>query len=602
MRARRTSRTGGADVADGAGRTGGAVGAGGPGGVVAACRRAAGLTVASLVPSAATGALATACGVGLLATSGWLITRSATRPPVFVVSVAVGAVQAFALGRGLVRYLQRLQVHDLALRVLGRLRLRLFDDLEPRVPGGLPDGGRGAVLQAVVADADTVANGLAQGVTAAVDVVAAIAFGVLVAVAVSPLLAGVLAAGSLLAVATALAGARTGRRQELAEAARRTELAATVVDTLASARELVALGREDLVAARLADVAQRSVAGARRQGVLSGLARGATTWVAGAGLLAVVAVGSAAPPAERPSGVLLAMVVFASLATFDQVVALPGVLADTGPAGAAARRLGALGELPLPTRDDPPVAPGVVDGDPAPVSGEAAGAELAGLWALGTDGRPVLRDVGLRVGAGRRVALTGPSGAGKSSVLHTLVHFLEPARGTARVADRDVRSLRRTELAALVGWLGEEPHVFAATVADNLRLARPDADDAACVDVLQRVGLGPWLQGLPDGLATRLGTGGRGVSAGERQRLGLARALLAGGGVLLLDEPTAHVDPLTAGPLLDDLLGAAGPERSVLLVSHDDDVGARVDAVVTMDAGRVTGRRPGHRPRAPTGR
>jgi ABC-type transport system involved in cytochrome bd biosynthesis fused ATPase/permease subunit len=134
--------------------------------------------------------------------------------------------------------------------------------------------------------------------------------------------------------------------------------------------------------------------------------------------------------------------------------------------------------------------------------------------------------------------------------------------------------------------MAETTHVFAASLADNLRLAAPDAGDAALIGALRRAGLETWFASLPDRLATVLGAGGRPMSAGERQRLGLARTLLAGGDVLALDEPTAHIDPASSADVLAELVGAAG-SRAVLVVSHEPDLGRLVDEIVTLDAGRV---------------
>lgn len=547
------------------------------GGVLAACRRASSLPARRLAPSVATGALSSACAIGLLATSGWLITRASTRPPVFVISVAVGAVQAFALGRGLFRYLQRLRVHDLALGVIGGLRLRLFDDVEPLVPGGLPAGGDGAVLSAFVSDTELVAQGLAQGTTAAVDVTASVVLGVLVAALVAPRPALVLAAAAVATVGVALVAGRLGRHQAEVEADLRAELAATVVDAVRGARELAAYGRRDVVEAELAAVRRRAMAAARRQGLVGGLGRAATTWVAGAGLVAVVGVGLAGQRADHLSGVLLAVAVFAALATFDQLVAVPAVLADTGAAGAAARRLARLAGRPVPAVE--PDRPAVPPTGPV-------GATLDELVVAGSGGRHLLDGVTLQVPPGRRVAMVGPSGAGKTTAVRTLLHFLDPVAGRAAVGGVDVRDLRRVDLAGQVGWMAEDTHLFAAPLGDNLRIARPAATDDDCVGVLARVGLGPWFAGLPDGLGTALGAGGRAVSAGERQRLGMARALLADTPVLVLDEPTAHVDPSSSGRLLGELLDAA-EERAVLVVSHEPDIAAHVDQVVSLRAGRV---------------
>jgi ABC-type transport system involved in cytochrome bd biosynthesis fused ATPase/permease subunit len=158
--------------------------------------------------------------------------------------------------------------------------------------------------------------------------------------------------------------------------------------------------------------------------------------------------------------------------------------------------------------------------------------------------------------------------------------------------------MTREGIATLAGWVPEETHVFAASVAGNLRLARPSATVLECLAALDRVGLRPWSDGLPGGLATRLGAGGLPMSGGEQQRLGLARALLAGPSVLLLDEPTAHLDPATGDRVLRELLDAAG-ERSVLVVSHDQAISQHVDSVVALDDGRVARVSPGGRPGRP---
>jgi ABC-type transport system involved in cytochrome bd biosynthesis fused ATPase/permease subunit len=189
----------------------------------------------------------------------------------------------------------------------------------------------------------------------------------------------------------------------------------------------------------------------------------------------------------------------------------------------------------------------------------------------------------------------GASGSGKTSAVHALLHFVACSAGHASLGGVDVGDMTREGIARLAGWVPDETHVFAASLADNLRLARPSASDAECLAILDRAGLATWGAALPDGLATLLGTGGRPVSAGERQRIGLARALLAGSPVLLLDEPTAHLDPATAAQVLPDLLDAAG-DRSVLVVSHDPAIVGYVDKVVALDAGRLAGVSRGERP------
>lgn len=537
------------------------------------------------VVSGATGAM---CGIGLLATSGWLITRAAERPPVFVLSVAIGLVQAFALGRGLTRYFERLAVHDVSLVRLDRLRLDLYDALEPLVPGGLANYGSGEVLSGFVADAELVTTAFAKKFTTGIDLTASIVLGAIVAVAVEPGVGAVLAAGAVGMVALAFFLARLGRTGAEGEAVARAELADAVIETTRVARELVAYGREDLVARRLDGIRQRSNAAAARRALVTGLGRALATFTAAAGIIAVVAVGIAAHDAGRLSGVMLAVEAFVALAVYDQCAALPLVLADTGAARAARRRLERLSGLEAPVREP------AVDRSPP------GGAVTVALEAVGvTYGATVaLEGLSLRLPPGGRAALVGRSGSGKTTALYALLHFVECSRGRASLGGVDVGEMTRGGIARHIGWVAETTHVFAASLGDNLRIAEVTASDAQCVTALGRVGLGAWFASLPEGLATMLGAGGRPMSAGERQRLGLARVLLAGDEILLLDEPTAHIDPVSSAGLLDELVGATG-SRSVLVVSHEPDLSRLVDEVVTLDGGRVVARTSIGHPTAP---
>lgn len=536
-----------------------------------------------LLRAPAAGALAAICATGLLATSGWLITRAAQRPPVFTLSIAIGAVQAFALGRGLARYLERLAVHDVSLKRLGDLRVHLFELLEPLVPGGLGPWGSGAVVAGFVSDAELVAEGFAKRVMLRIDVTASIAAGTALACLVQPTLGALVASGAAAVVLVALGSVALSRHAAEAEARLRSELADSVLDTLHAARELVAYEREDILHARLSTVRRQSIRTAWRRAIGVGAGRAAGILLAGAGLMAVVADGLALRDQGRLSGVMLAVVAFAALAVFDQVAGVAPVLGDLVASGAASRRLEALARIPQ-SAPEPAVARSP---QPGPLSATLAGADVY-LAA------PVLTDVSLTVGPGRHVALIGPSGSGKSTALHALLHFVPLCAGTATLGDVEVSAMTREGLARHLGWMPDETHLFSASLADNLRIARPAATDEELDDVLDQVGLGGWLGGLPGGLATPLGVGGCTLSAGERQRVGMARALLSQGPVLLLDEPTAHLDPLTSPDVLAALLGAAG-ERSVLVVSHDPHVAHLVDAVVQLDEGRVV-KFPGERP------
>ncbi len=531
------------------------------------------------------GALSAACGIGLMATSGWLITRASQRPPVLSLSIAIGAVQAFSLAKGIARYLERISAHGVSLELLGKLRLHLFDVLVPLVPGGLGTNSSGEVLSSFVSDTELVAEGFAKTATAATDVTASIVLGTVLALLTMPLLGVIVLAGGLAVVAVSVLLARLGRASEARAADARAELASLVIETVRSARELVAYGRQDLVAQRLEEVRHRSARVAARRALTAGVAR-AWAIVASAGVLvAVVGAGLTALDARRFSGVMLAVVAFTALAVLDQCATVAGVLAGANDASAAAERLARLGRLA------PPIQEPALDQSKNATAGCA---ELVGAETMTPEGTMILKGVSLEVGASERVALTGPSGSGKTNAVHALLHFVNCEKGQARLGGGDVSKMSREGIAALAGWVADETHIFAASLSDNLRLAQPSASDEDCDIVLQRAGLAGWSASLPAGLGTVLGAGGQPMSAGERQRLGLARVLLAGPPVMLLDEPTAHLDPVSSAKVLAELLDAAG-DRAVLVVSHEPDVAGYVDRVFALKGGRVASVSPGSR-------
>jgi ABC-type multidrug transport system fused ATPase/permease subunit len=200
---------------------------------------------------------------------------------------------------------------------------------------------------------------------------------------------------------------------------------------------------------------------------------------------------------------------------------------------------------------------------------------------------PVLRNVDLSLDPGRRVALVGPSGAGKTTVTNLLLRFLDPTEGRVTVAGVDAREYRQEDVRGTFALAGQEAHLFNSTIRENLRLARPGASDAELRGALRRVRLGGWVASLPEGLDTLVGEGATAVSGGQRQRLVLARALLADAPVLVLDEPTAHLDPLTASSLMEVVLDATAG-KTVLLITHRPEGLERMDEVVTLEEGRIT--------------
>ena len=510
--------------------------------------------------AAGLGALTVILGAGLMATAGYLISRASERPAVLSLTVAIVGVRFFGLSRPLTRYLERLASHDLALRVLGRVRVQVYREIEPLAPAQLEGYRHGDLLARMVADVDALQNLHLRAVGP--PLVALLAGAVVVGVAAAFLpAAGVVLAVGLVAggvIVPALAG-WLGRRGGRRQAAARGELSAELVEVLRAAPELVAYGGAAQAQARLRAADGALVRLARRDALVGGLADGAGLAVVGATVAGVLAVAVRASADGHLDRVLIAMLALLALASFEAVQPLAAAARELSVTLAAGGRVLDLADRQAAVVD--PVAPLPAPSWPFAVALENVRARYA------PGERAALDGVSLRLEPGCRVALVGPSGAGKTTVVNLLLRFLDPEAGRVTLAGRDLRDYRQEDVRRVIAVAGQESHLFSASIRDNVCLARAAASDDDVEQALRRARLWSWVAALPDGLDTAVGEEGRELSGGQRQRLVLARALLVDAPVLVLDEPTAHLDPVTARALVDDVFAAAR-DRSVLLITH----------------------------------
>jgi len=532
-----------------------------------------------LLGAVAAGAAATGCGVALLAVSGFLLARASQHPAIIAISMAVVAVRALSVGRGLSRYLERLASHDVAFRVLAQVRVAIWRRLEALAPAGVAVFQSGDLLARLISDVDATQDLFIRGIT---PVLAAALVGggaVTVCLLILTPAAAVLAAGLLTAgIVVPLAGAAVARRAARAAAPARGRLAATVTDLLGGAADLQAFGAADATLAR-ADAADAELTRLEgRTAAASALGTGLMSAVTGLTVWGVLLLGVAATGTGALSRVPLAVLSLTALAAFEAVSTLPAAAVQLGQARVAAGRIAAVTDTPDPVRD--PCRPRVLP--PGPFGIQLIEATVR----YRPDGPPALDRISLDLPPGRRVALVGANGAGKSTVAAVLMRFCELTAGTALLDGHDLASYAADEVRSVIGGCPQDPHLFDATIRDNLRLACPDVTDEELEGAAARARLLPWIGSLPRGWDTPVGTHGAAVSGGERQRLALARAFLADPALLILDEPTAHLDPASRRALTADLLDAT-QNRSVLLITHELDGLDEVDHIVVLDHGKI---------------
>ncbi|MBD3914721.1 thiol reductant ABC exporter subunit CydD [Nocardioides hwasunensis] len=518
------------------------------------------------------GALSTASGVALTATAGWLITRASEQPPVLYLMVAIVGVRLFGLARPVLHHVERVLSHDVVLRELAERRARVFADLVPLVPGRLGPR-RGDLLASVVDDVDAM---LDERLRVRQPVVTAVLVG-LAAALLTGLAAPVAGVVVGLVVATGGAAFAVGRRgaatAEPLLVARRAALGARVEEVAHGLRELEQWGATDRALARVHDESTALSAAVRES--TRAVAAGSALTSAAAGL-GVVAVALLVGPTQV-SPAVLALLLLVPLALAD----VTGALAEAGALSvrsrAARQRLDRLSVTP----------PAVLDPS---VPASAPGSYVVTLHraALGWDDRPALALEHLAIRPGEHVGITGASGSGKSTLAATLVRFIDPLAGEVLLGGTDLRRLTLHDVRRTIGLVDDDPHVFASTVAENVRLARPGASDDEVRGALDRARLGAWVDALPEGMHTHVGAGSREVSGGERARLALARSLLADPPVLVLDEPTAHLDGPTARDVTAEMLRAASrARRSIVWITHGTVGLEAMDRVLHLEGGGV---------------
>ncbi|MGC9219961.1 MAG: thiol reductant ABC exporter subunit CydC [Solirubrobacteraceae bacterium] len=506
------------------------------------------------------GAAAVLSGVGLLTTSGYLISRAAQRPPIVELTAVVTAVQGFGIARALTRYGERLVSHDLALRILTRLRASFYAAVSPLGRAALGGHRQGDLLARFVADVDSLQDlylrALAPPLVAAIVVgVAAVTAGVMLPAAGLVVLVALIVSAVVVPALSAAAAAAAGRRQ----AAARAELTGELVETLEGSVELAVAGRAaervqrlDAASSRLTRLSLRDALAGAGATTLSALFTGST-------LLVVLLVAIPAAHDGRLGVVYLAALAMLVLGAFEGVAPLPMAARRLRTCATAAARLQELERLRQPVCE--PLVP-------CPLPRGVALSLTVSHVNFGYEPEvPLLRDLSLSFAPGCRVALTGPSGVGKSTLAQLLVRFIDPDAGSILLGGVDLRELTLDDVRQSVVLIEQDAHVFNSTLRENLLLARRDASEAELFAALTAVRLGPWVRSLPDGLDTLTGEDGEALSGGQRQRLTIARALISDARFMVLDEPTAHLDRDTAAALIANVSAAAG-DRGLIVITH----------------------------------
>jgi len=507
-------------------------------------------------------------GVGLMVGAGDLVAAG------LVPGVAVAMpllLRSLGAARVVLRYLERLSTHDATFRVLADLRIWFFSGLARSAAGGLGFRRAGDVLGRLVNDVEAL-DGLF------IRIVVPLA-GALVLLPVLAFTIGwsnrVLAipAALLFALAAFVLPWLSARRSMEAGtrlAAATSGLRVTTLDALTGLREVRAFAAEDRMLAavqgREAVLLSAQHALVRRTGAAGALA----FLCAQAALLCVLLDAGTSPQGAVAAAFLL-------VAAFELVGGLPRAGAMAGHAAAAARRV-------VEAATDPPPVPEPARPASPPVGNALRFEAVRFRWRDDRD--DVFDGLTLEVPQGARVALLGPSGIGKSTLAALALKLAAPQSGRVLLGGVDIAAMASTDVRARIGWLSQATHLFDDTIRANLRLARPDADEAAMWQALDAARIGDMVRALPDRLDTWVGEGGARFSGGQGRRLALARTLLSPARVLILDEPCAGLDAATEREFLATLNEVADG-RSIILIAHRLVGVERLDRIWRLASGKA---------------
>ncbi len=527
-------------------------------------------------------------GIGLMAASAWIISSAALRPSIADLQVAIVGVRFFGIARGVLRYLERYLSHQVTFRLLARLRVWFYQSIESLAPARWMQHRSGDLLARIVADIETLQNFYVRVI--APPVIAALVgalmwwfmrgFDAQLGLA---FLAVFIAAGVGVPWLTRLVSREAGRRWVTARA----ELNATLVDGIQGAADLVALGQEATWLDRIESQSRTLTNAQARMAWVSGTQGALINLLTSLAALAVLGVAIPLVNNGQIAGVNLAVIVLAALASFEAVSPLPLAAQYLESTLESARRLfeivheGHKGAQMY--RACVEVPPSVARGDEVRLSVENLSFRYAPDEPLALDG------IRFDLPPGGRVAIVGPSGAGKSTLVNLLLCFWDYQDGSIRLGGRELREYDPDDARRWMGVVSQNTFLFNATIRDNLLIAKPDATRAELDQAARRAQLEPFIRALPQGYETWIGEQGLRLSGGERQRLAIARALLKDAPILILDEATANLDPVTEREVIESVRELMWG-RATLIITHRLVGLEDADEILVLQSGRVVER------------
>lgn len=520
--------------------------------------------------------------IGLLTLSGWFLAATSLAGVAGIYSfnymLPAAGVRGAAISRTVARYLERLVSHDTTFRVLQHLRVFTFSKLLPLSPAGIARFREGELLNRLVADVDTLDHLYLRVISPLVGALAVI---VVVTVGLSwldsslALTLGALMLLTLIVIPPLFYRAGLPVGADLTRL--RGEYRSGLTRWLQGQAELSLYGAASQFRSSMDATEQAWLAAQQRQASLTGMSQGLVMLMGGIAVTLLLWLSAVGIGGDPYPGAYIALFVFCALAAFEALAPVGTAFQHLGHVIASAKRVSQIIEQ----------RPAVNFATENGASPAAAGAVLSlnDVRFRYGEGPFAIAGLTLEIGAGEHIALLGRTGCGKSTLLQLLTRAWDPQQGTILLNGQPLTDWREADLRARTSVVTQRVHLFSASLRDNLLLAAPDRNDEQLCDALHQVGLETLLDN-DQGLNAWLGEGGRQLSGGELRRLGLARALLHGGDLMLLDEPTEGLDAETEQQILA-LLRQVARGKTLIMVTHRLRGLAHFDRICVMDSGQI---------------
>lgn len=514
--------------------------------------------------------------VALMGTSAWLISKAALQPSIAALGVAPTMVRAFGVSRAFFRYLERLVSHNVTFRLLARLRVWFYSAIEPLAPARLARYRSGDLLGRVVADVEALENVFLR-VIAPPIVALFIGLGTLIFLGLfDPWLVLVVFAFMLAAsTGVPLLIWRTAQGPGRQVVAARADLNAALVDNIQGMADAVAYGQQAVLLAQMDAHNQDLARQEKRLALVDGFQEASIVLLTHLASVAVMvlAVG-------QVDGIMLGTLALVTVAAFEAFMPLAQAAHHMGSSAAAGQRLFEIVDSEPVVRD--PEQPAALPDAPTLTVTDLR-------FAYDPADPPAIDGLSFTLTPGKKLAVVGPSGAGKSTLVNLLLRFYPADPGMIHLGQRDLADYAQDDIHSLMGVMSQRTHLFNTSIRENIAIARDGATEDDVIAAARRAQVHDFIAGLPHGYRTYVGEGGASLSGGERQRVALARMLLKQAQVMILDEATANLDPVTEREVLREVYDALDGQ-SLLVITHRLTLLDRMDEIIVVDGGRVVER------------